>query len=179
MFHFSFPSSASSLCLLSPLALMCCKQAKKGPAVWSYCWCQQEVLIAFAAEQKLDEGSGGALQTLWLQPRFSPTIPAPHSHCSAHPALPPPCQLRPRTEGKKKGKKRKFLKKFLQATTTARRNSPRQQLTLQHDSTATQTLSLVWSNICADISSGSLNNIYSSISREKPGFNCFKTKRMN
>lgn len=112
MFHFSFPSSSSSLCLLSPLALMCCKQAKKGPAVWSYCWCQQEVLIAFAAEQKLDEGSGGALQTLWLQPRFSPTIPAPHSHCSAHPALPPPCQLRPRTEGKKKGKKRKFLKSF-------------------------------------------------------------------
>jgi len=40
MFHFSFPSSASSLGLLSPLALMCCKQAKKGPAVWSYCWCQ-------------------------------------------------------------------------------------------------------------------------------------------
>lgn len=115
MFHFSFPSSASSLCLLSPLALMCCKQAKKGPAVWSYCWCQQEVLIAFAAEQKLDEGSGGALQTLWLQPRFSPTIPAPHSHCSAHPALPPPCQLRPRTEGKKrKGRRKKesFLKSF-------------------------------------------------------------------
>lgn len=112
MFHFSFPSSSSSLCLLSPLALMCCKQAKKGPAVWSYCWCQQEVLIAFAAEQKLDEGSGGALQTLWLQPRFSPTIPAPHSHCSAHPALPPLCQLRPRTEGKKRGKKRKFLKSF-------------------------------------------------------------------
>lgn len=58
------------------------------------------MLIAFAAEQKLDEGSGGALQTLWLQPRFSPTVPAPHSHCSAHPALPLPCQLRPGTEGR-------------------------------------------------------------------------------
>lgn len=119
MFHFSFPSSGSSLCLLSPLALMCCKQAKKGPAVWSYCWCQQEVLIAFAAEQKLDEGSGGALQTLWLQPRFSPTIPAPHSHCSAHPALPPPRQLRPGTEGKKKEREKKKVCKVLQATATA------------------------------------------------------------
>jgi len=71
------------------------------------------VLIAFAAEQKLDEGSGGALQTLWLQPRFSPTIPAPHSHCSAHPAFPPPRQLRPRTEGRERGRKKVFGKVFM------------------------------------------------------------------
>lgn len=79
------------------------------------------MLIAFAAEQKLDEGSGGVHQTLWLQPRFSPTIPAPHSHCSAHPAFPPPCQLRPGTEGRgrntERGEKREGKESFLKVFT--------------------------------------------------------------
>lgn len=134
------------------------------------------MLIAFAAEQKLDEGSGGALQTLWLQPRFSPTIPAPHSHCSAHPALPPPCQLRPRTEGKKKKRKKKesFWKSFYRLLQLLEETVP-----VVVNSKAMQTLSLVWYNICADISSGSLNSINSQIWREKAVCNCLKRRQIN
>lgn len=116
------------------------------------------MLIAFAAEQKLDEGSGGALQTLWLQPRFSPTIPAPHSHCSAHPALPSALSAatwdRGQKEAERERERDRGKKVFRKVFTGYWDNSKKQQVVVNF-----VILSVAFCNNCADISWDSRQNL--------------------